>query len=205
MTGVVTTISGGSGSGKSTLAKHITDTPHYLMSNLARSWTTRPRRAGEGNEYRHVSLAEFQHEQELNGFVETVQVGGEYYGLPVTELLPVFDDVDVLVILTPEGVREVAAWCEANGVHHVSVFVVGPEPDETVNRLVVNGMDRVTATKRVGRDRTGLRPVFETYDLLLDNRADLAPSGRATWVRGAAEQVVDLVAGRYDQAEVKPY
>lgn len=96
---------------------------------LSRSWTTRPRRPRESEDaYTYVDRATFEKRVADGGFLEYVQILGEYYGTP----MPDPDDPrDLVLEIDVEGAQQVKAVRE----EVVCVLLVAPSEAEQVARL----------------------------------------------------------------------
>jgi guanylate kinase len=136
-------IFGPGGVGKGTLAQRLTDADDRLW--LSRSWTTRPRRAGEPEDaYVFVDRDAFEANDRNGGFLETNRfaANGHLYGTPwPTE--PEGDDV--LLEIDLNGARQV----KARRPDAKLVLVVPPSMEELERRLRGRGDDEDHVQRRL--------------------------------------------------------
>ena len=122
---MIVTLTGPSCAGKSTLEAMLVERG---FSN-AISTTTRAPRAGDvdGETYYFVDRIAFEDGLNCDAFVEHVEFGGNYYGLAVAEVnrLRVIGK-PIVVVCEPIGQKQIAKWCEENGVPLYAVFVDNP-------------------------------------------------------------------------------
>jgi guanylate kinase len=101
---------------------------------LSRSWTTRPRRAGEPDDaYTFVDEKTFRDRIDAGGFLEWAQVLGEYYGTPV----PDAGDLDVVLEIDVQGAEKVLERCD----NVVCVLLLAPSREVQEQRLRGRGDD----------------------------------------------------------------
>jgi len=116
------TLTGPSCSGKSHMAEIL-----FTHDNLSRivSCTSRPPRPGEveGRDYYFKSMEEFENGIALDEFVEHVQFGEHRYGFTRTELLEKTRDRTALVVVEPQGLKQVAKISRDMRIPHVAIFV----------------------------------------------------------------------------------
>jgi guanylate kinase len=126
-------LSGPSGVGKTTLREGLQTRIPGLRFSV--SWTTRPQRPGEiqGQDYRFVSLKQFEQKIKTDGFLEWARVHGEYYGTP---FLPVkrwlHQGEDVLLDIDIQGARKVKKRMS----QAIAIFILPPSKKELIKRLL---------------------------------------------------------------------
>ena len=129
--------------GKGTLVSRLVERTPGLW--LSRSWTTRPRRPGEGDTaYTFVDRATFLEAAGAGRFLEWAELGsnGELYGTPVPEA-PAGSDV-VLEI-------DVQGAAEVRRLHPdaVVLLVVAPSREVQAERMRVRGDDEEQIARRL--------------------------------------------------------
>jgi guanylate kinase len=149
-------VSGPGGVGKGTLVAHLLQLVPDLL--LSRSWTTRPRRAGEAPDaYVFVTQEDFERRIRENGFLEWTESAsspGNRYGTP--ELTPDDTGADAVLEIDLDGARQVKA------VHPdaVLILVLAPSRDAQEKRLrdrgdtdddVLHRLDLGAEEERIGR------------------------------------------------------
>ncbi|HET9691666.1 MAG TPA: hypothetical protein VFP61_10970 [Acidimicrobiales bacterium] len=136
-------VSGPGGVGKGTVVRELLGAADRLW--LSRSWTTRPRRAGEpADAYRFVDRPTFLAHVDAGGFLEHTEFPGtgHLYGTPVPDPP---DGDDVLLEIDLDGARQVKArYPEA-----VLVLVVAPSPAEQEARMRARGDDEAHIARRL--------------------------------------------------------
>ncbi len=125
---------------------------------LSRSWTTRARRVGEGEDaYTFVDTATFLERVAAGGFLEWATVLGEHYGTPYPEAPP---GRDIVLEIDVQGAEQVLERCE----DVVVVLLVPPsraeqrrrlegrgDPPEQVERRIALGELEVERARRIAR------------------------------------------------------
>ena len=112
---------------------------------LSRSWTTRPRRAGEpADAYVFVDRAAFEAKADAGGFLEWAAVFDHLYGTPLPEPPP---GSDVLLEIDVQGAGQVKRrYPEA-----VVLLVRAPSSQAQESRLRGRGDDEAVIARRLSR------------------------------------------------------
>jgi len=121
----ILTLTGPSCSGKSTLEARLKQAG---FENVI-STTTRPMRKGEvdGQSYYFVSPEAFKKNAAEGAYIEQVEFNGNLYGVSACEVERVFaKSKPVVVVVEPEGLRQVREYGLQKGIRIVSVFVNNP-------------------------------------------------------------------------------
>ena len=138
-------ISGPSGVGKTTIARKLIE--KIPGSKEVVSCTTRLMRDGEadGRDYYFITEGEFKKLIDDNGFLEWVEIYGNYYGTPMAELRSMGPKVLVLDI---KGVEEIKKHIYSI----VAVFVHPPNKKELEKRIILRGnsTDRQETSEMLG-------------------------------------------------------
>jgi len=112
---------------------------------LSRSWTTRPRRAGEASDaYVFVDRASFEDRARAGGFLESAAVFDHLYGTPWPEPPP---GADVLLEIDVQGAGQV----KQRHPDAVVILVRAPSPDAQEARLRGRGDDETVIRRRLAR------------------------------------------------------
>lgn len=152
----IVTLTGPSCAGKSTLEKQLKEAGFVAVI----STTTRPPRAGEvdGQSYYFIDKSEFKRLQDTGYFVETVHFNGNYYGVAAEEIKRVaVDGKPIVVIVEPEGWKQVKAYCITHGWDVCSVFI--DNPGEVIAKRFI---ERMHADLKLS-DLDGANKVIDTY------------------------------------------
>ena len=140
---MILVVLGPGGVGKGTVVARLLQLDERLW--LSRSWTTRPRRAGEAPDaYVFVEREDFLRHRDAGGFLEWNEfpANGHLYGTPRVDAPP---GRDVVFEIEPHGALQVKA------VHPeaVVVLVVAPSIEEQEDRLRARGDDEASARRRL--------------------------------------------------------
>jgi guanylate kinase len=158
---------GPGGAGKGTLVRSVVDADDGLW--LSRSWTTRPRRAGEpAGDYVFTDEASFRARIEAGGFLEWAEFLGHLYGTPTPAPPP---GADILLEIDLEGARQVLARVPTACL----VLVVPPSEAHQIERLRGRGDSEAHVAARVARGREEVRAGREIAQHIIVND-DLATS-----------------------------
>jgi guanylate kinase len=172
-------VSAPSGAGKTTLIRAL-DAPELSATGslrLAISHTTRRPRAGEvdGEQYRFVSVPEFQAMVEARRFLEWARVHGNLYGTSIEEVAPYLAaGVDVLLDIDVQGAASVLVelarpGSELFGTPVHSVFVMPPSYSALAERLEGRGLDDPVAIARRLSDSYQEVECWQRYDYVIVN------------------------------------
>ena len=132
---------GPSGAGKGSVVAALVEAVPGLW--LSRSWTTRPRRSGEGADaYEFVSPESFEEASRAGRFLEEAEVFGHRYGTPLADPPP---GQDLLLEIDVQG----AAQVRRARPDAVMILVVPPSRQAQEERLHGRGDDPVEIARRV--------------------------------------------------------
>lgn len=123
---IIVSVAGPSGAGKSYLA-NILKQNHSFQEIV--STTTRAPREGEinGVHYHFIDKDSFLKLEEEGGLVEKTYVNGNYYGVSKSEPLRLAkENLPIVLVAEPEGVKQVQKFCKDNDWINVSIFVNSP-------------------------------------------------------------------------------
>jgi len=153
----ILTLTGPSCSGKSTLEKMLKQAG---FENVI-STTTRPMREGEvnGKSYYFIDKSEFKRLAACDAFVETVHFNGNFYGVSAKEVERVFAmNRPVVVVVEPEGLRQIREYAAKNGWRHIAVFINNP-PEVIAHRFLERMLSDFTLA--LGKGTAGA--ILDTY------------------------------------------
>lgn len=125
MTPFIVTLTGPSCAGKTTLESRLKNAGFVNVI----STTTRAPRAGEvdGVSYYFVSEEEFKRMDSSGMLVESVFFNGKHYGVSVQEVERVAaQHKPIVVIVEPEGLKQIRAYCQKRGWNYFTVFIDNP-------------------------------------------------------------------------------
>lgn len=126
-------LSGQSGAGKDSVRDLLME--WGLPLHFVVTATTRPKRPGEveGRDYHFVSDAEWEHLEELDGFIEQAIVYGQRKGVPRSEVLePLGEGRDVLARVDIQGAETLRRLAP----DPLLIFIAAPSLEEARRRLV---------------------------------------------------------------------
>lgn len=159
MTPFIVTLTGPSCAGKTTLEKRLNETGFARVI----SHTTRQPRAGEenGTSYYFIDKSEFKRLEATGFFVESVHFNGNYYGVSAQEIQRVADmGKPIVVIVEPEGLKQIRAYCHQRGWNIFSVFI--DNPGEVIARRFLERM-LGDFSMSIGKGGEAAKGVIETY------------------------------------------
>ena len=125
MTPFIVTLTGPSCAGKTTLEQRLKEEG---FTNII-SHTTRYPRAGEehGKSYYFTDKSEFKRLEATGFFVESVYFNGNHYGVAAPEIKTAANaGKPVVVIVEPEGLKQIKAYCNLHDWDLYSVFIDNP-------------------------------------------------------------------------------
>lgn len=159
-------VSGFSGSGKGTLLKEITaNNPEF---EIVVSCTTRQRR-NETDLYHFISKEQFEEMKNQNGFLETNEYSGEFYGTPRGEIERILAEGKCPVVeIDPTGLEQIRAsgYFAPEEIHSVFIEV---DAYTLLERLHKRGTEEPKKLER--RLRTAMKESdkIELYDAVIEN------------------------------------
>jgi len=164
--GLLFVVSAPSGTGKTTVVERLVEVcPHLEKS---RSYTSRPRRAGEteGVDYNFLSRPAFEAMVARGEFLEWADVFGNLYGTSRTDTeARLASGVDLVLVIDVQGARQVRAQMK----DAVGVFVLPPSFADLERRLRGRSQDSNGAiARRLDTARHEIGAVDE-YDYVVVN------------------------------------
>jgi len=132
---------------------------------LSRSWTTRPKRAGENDEhYVFVDTDTFRRRIAENGFLEWAEFLGHLYGTPLPQPPA---GCDVLLEIDVQGARQVLA--KEPGA--VVILLMPPSTEVQERRLTARGdpSDHVARRLEKGREEVRAAREIAAYEVVNDD------------------------------------
>lgn len=130
--GILYVVSGPSGAGKGTVMQHFL--PRHPDMFYSISATTRSPRVGEedGVHYYFMEKEDFVHLKAENGFLESAEFCGNFYGTPKEAVMQKLSNgIDVLLEIEVQGAMQVMESYPEG----VFIFIAPPSMDELRNRL----------------------------------------------------------------------
>lgn len=165
---MLTVILGKTCSGKSTIVRKLCEKYNY---NKILTYTTRPKREHEkdGVDYHFIDDETFSRFRDLGKFSEykSYNVAGGYtwwYGSMLDDL---DDNKDYLIILTPQGLRDVQSELD----DFASIYIY-TNRDTMKKRLIKRGDDVNEASRRMIRDNEDFNSVENEVNRIVYNNSD---------------------------------
>lgn len=122
---MIVTLTGPSAAGKSTFERLMCSHPALNFTKII-SCTTRMKRTGEvdGEDYYFMTDREFDQTK----MVESVNFGSAKYGISEGEMRSRLDEGKIVVVVVePNGLKQVSNWCKKNKINHIACYIGGPE------------------------------------------------------------------------------
>lgn len=162
---------GKTASGKTSIASFLHDVYKW------KQWitvTTRPQRDGEtqGDPYFFVSKQKFK-ELLDNGYLiehkEYKVANGDtwYYGCPKIDLTQAKTE-NIVLILTPAGLKDAKDYFEANQIPYRSVYIAASESTRRI-RLHSRGDDPKEVSRRIASDEVDFKDIEDLIDVTITN------------------------------------
>lgn len=172
--GLLLVVSGPSGTGKGTVCKALIEKHPSIVYSV--SATTRAPRVGEvdGLNYHFMSKEQFIEIKEEDGFVESAEVYGNYYGTPKKALLEnLRAGKDVILEIDIQGAMQV----KEKFPRGVFVFILPPSLAELKKRLVNRGTDtEEVITRRLKCAADEIRNFRQYNYIVINNKVEEAVS-----------------------------
>jgi guanylate kinase len=139
---LIVVIAGPGGVGKDTISEALCAEDDRFV--LSRSWTTRPRRPGDGpNAYTFVDRATFERRIAEGGFLEWAEYHGNLYGTPRPEPL---EDRHLVLNIEIQGARQIIDMFPDETF---MVLLEPPSQDVLTQRLRGRGDEEEAVQRRV--------------------------------------------------------
>lgn len=148
------------------------------------STTSRLARAGEihGKHYHFVTRGRFNAMREADSFVEATEFDGNLYGVTVNEILKLARaGKPIVVVVEPNGRRQIVDYCERKGWAYHTVYVGNPDA------VIAERFLRRLAAELQGRDEDAVNEVFRRYAKRMESMMTI----ERAWVIEAYFQNVD--------------
>lgn len=159
-------VSGFSGSGKGTLLKEITkNNPEF---EVVISCTTRKKR-DEKDLYHFMSKEQFEELKNQNGFLETNEYSGEFYGTPRGEIERILEEGKCPVVeIDPTGLEQIrkSGYFDLDEIHSVFIEVDAYSLLERLYKRGTEGKEKIEE-----RLKTAMRESdkVDLYDVVIEN------------------------------------
>lgn len=195
---VIVAIAGPSGAGKTVLSGMLKDEGYAEIVSV----TTRAPRKGEQNgvHYSFVNEEQFKELQKNNGLIESINMNGNYYGVPAAEAIRVSQEGrPIVVVAEPHGISQINKYCEENGWKCYRVFVNSPM-DLLMERLedrLKNDLSNLN--KNSDSYDTDRSKVIKSYE---SRKEHVLIKEQNEWVRPAYENpgLYDAVFNKFDKS-----
>jgi len=154
-------VSGPGGVGKGTIAKLLVEEDDNLW--LSKSWTTRPRRAGEDDgSYVFVTHSEFEEAIKEGAFLEWAEFHENFYGTPWPNPP---EGSDVLLEIDVQGAKLVTE----QGLDCLMIFVDTPTIEDQEKRLRGRGDSEEEVRRRIREGERERKDAKELGAILVVN------------------------------------
>lgn len=165
-------ISGPSGVGKGTLISRVLDL--HPQIHLAKSATTRAKRAHESNEYYFLSDSEFQSKIKHNDFLEWCSVHTHHYGTLKSEVVPHIERGNhVILEIDVQGAEKIRSTFPSL----ISIFVTAPSMDTLSARLKERNTENESVIESRLKTASQELAAIGKYDyIVVNDRIDTAVS-----------------------------
>jgi guanylate kinase len=143
----IVTLTGPSCAGKSTLESQLKERGFRSVISA----TTRQPRSGEvdGESYYFMTNDEFDKHLAAGNFIENIQFGPNRYGVLASECERIFQDgAPLVVVVEPEGRRQITEYAKKNGWALMKVFVDG-SPEVIAGRFLARLTNDIANTEDV--------------------------------------------------------
>lgn len=165
--GILVVLSGPTGVGKTTVAQALVARGGYARSI---SVTTRQPRAGEvdGEDYRFISMHEFERLRDAKELLEYEEVHGNFYGTPKQPLREALKaHMAYLLVIDVNGGYQI----RGKGLDSLLVFLAPPTKEELAKRLQGRGTeDAKQQTLRLQRADMEMEKAAEIYNHIVVNK-----------------------------------
>lgn len=159
---VIVAIAGPSGAGKTVLSNKLKDEGFAEIVSV----TTRQPRKGEvdGVAYNFLSREQFLDLEKNNGLIESIEMNGNFYGVPAKEALKHgAAGKPIVVVAEPHGIEQIDLFCKKNNWECLKVFVNSPT-DVLMERLLDRfNNDVETLDKSSETYNSDYKKVLKTY------------------------------------------
>ena len=136
-------ISGPSGAGKTKIIECLRSKYKGIISEAV-GYTTRKQRYGEidGEEYYFITKEDFRKMIDSNKFVEYTEYLGEFYGMPISELLKAKQGLKIFNVGLTSAI-EIKKICP----NAITIYILPPNAKELLRRIGNRGKERYEIAK----------------------------------------------------------